>query len=156
MDTFRILKKAAKEAVNGEEFRLAILGNTATQFLATATCGYGKEAGINLNVFDSDYNQIDTQLLDLTSETYEFNPDVILLYLSTDKLYEDFLDASIVERSTFADTVLSKIERYWNLIEKNCSAKILQTNFTEINDAVLGNYSAKTEISFIYQISLFR
>lgn len=152
MYTFKELKKASKINASGKEQKLAVLGNCATQFFSTAIEGYAKMEGINLSVFDTDYNQIDSQLLDTTSEVYNFKPDKILLYLATDKLYEEFLDEPLTERNGFAEEVIGKLERYWNLIALNSGCRIIQPSFTEIQDNALGNYGAKIDSSFSFQI----
>ena len=152
MYTFNELKKAAKKDIEGKEFRIAVLGNAATQFFSTGIKGYLKSEGINALVFDADYNQIDSQLIDSSSETYEFNPDAIIIYVSTDKIYEEFLDTEVSLRSDFADGYIEKIKKYWSLVENNSKARIIQANFTEIDDRAFGNYSAKVSDSFIYQI----
>jgi len=152
MYSFKELKKLAKTDIDGKEYKVAVLGNVATQFFSLGIKGYLKAEGINASVLDTDYNQIDSQLLDTSSETYEMNPDVIILYIATDKIYEEFLDLNIALRDSFAEEYAKKIVNYWNLISKNCSAKIIQTNFTEIDDRAFGNYSSKVEDAFIYQI----
>lgn len=154
MYSFHELKKAAKVdgTGNGKTTRLAILGNCATQFLATAIKGYGNLEKAGIEVFDADYNQIDAQLLDANSETYAFKPDCVLLYVSTDKLYEEFLDEPLTSRNSFADEIIGKLERYWNLISSNAGCRIIQPNFTEIQDNALGSYGAKIDSSFAYQI----
>ena len=152
MYTFKELKKAKSKKLEGTEIRLAVIGNSATQFFSVAIQGYAKLKGLNLNIYDADYNQIEVQLLDAFSEVYEFRPDEIILWLTTDKLYEEFLDTSMEERSLFAESIIRKLKFYWDLISKNSNAKILQPNFTEINDKVVGNYSCKVENSFTYQI----
>ncbi len=152
MYSFRELSKAAKLFVDAKEVRLAVLGNCATQFFSVAIQGYAKLSGLNLRVYDADYNQIEAQLLDPESEVYEFHPNGVVLWISTEKLYEEFLDLCVSERRFFAETYVHKIETYWNLIVQNHIAYILQPNFTEINDKVLGNYSCKIETAFIYQI----
>lgn len=152
MYSFNELRKAAKQVVEGKEVRVAILGNCATQFFAKSLLGYAKLSGINANVFDADYNQIEAQLLDVDSELYHFSPDTIVLWLATEKLYEEFLDMPLSNRAHFADIYIEKIRGYWELIEKNSKAKVIQMNFTEIDDKVLGEYSAKVDISFIYQM----
>lgn len=152
MYSFSELKKTAKLAGSGKEFKLVILGNVATQFFSQAIQGYGKKEGINLSVLDTDYNQINAQLLDPHSETFRFEPDGILLYIATNKLYEEFMDTILERLDSFAERYMATIEKYWNLIKKYGAACIFQTNFTEIDDAVMGNYSAKTETSFIYQM----
>lgn len=152
MLTFRELKKLAKSEVEGPEYKVAVLGNVATQFFSLGIKGYLKSEGINANVLDTDYNQIDAQLLDTDSETYKLNPDVVILYIATDKIYEEFLDLNVVLRESFADDYCKKIVNYWNLISNNSNSKIIQTNFTEIDDRAFGNYSAKVKDSFIFQI----
>ena len=152
MYTFKELKKAAKKEIDAKEIKLAVMGNCATQFFSTSVCGYAKLRGLNLKVLDTDYNQIDAQLLDASSEVYAFEPDNILIWLATDKLYEDFLDMPLGMRSKFADMTMEKLTHYWDLVVKNCGARILQPNFTEIDDKALGQYSAKVDSSFVFQI----
>lgn len=152
MYSFRELKKATKLEGSGKKFKLAVLGNVATQFFSQTIQGYGKKEGINLSVLDTDYNQINAQLLDPHSETFQFEPDGILLYFATDKIYEEFMDEHLEARDSFAERYVATIEKYWNLISKGSNARIFQTNFTEIDDALMGSYSAKTEISFTYQL----
>lgn len=155
MYSFNELKKASKLNLDLDQtdaYRIAVLGNCATQFFSAAIQGYAKLSGLNVRLFDADYNQIEAQLLDPASETYAFSPHSILLWLSTDKLYEEFLDCSPQKRTGFAEAYIQDIERYWNLIAANSHARIIQPNFTEIDDKALGNYSCKAEVSFIYQI----
>ena len=149
---FRELQKAKKLQVEGPENKLAVLGNCSTQFFSDAIEGFGKLSGINMSVYDADYNQIDEQLLDENSEVYSFKPNEILIWLCSEKLYEDFLSLGMEDRVIFAENTIKKIEQYWNLIEKNCESRIIQLNFAEINDAVMGQYSCKVESTFIYQI----
>lgn len=152
MYSFQELKKASKKSIDGKEIRLAVLGNCATQFFSVAVQGDAKLSGVNLSLYDADYNQIDAQLLDPSSEVFEFKPDNILLWLSTDKLYEEFLDMPISTRKEFADLYIGKIEHYWDLVTNNSHARIIQPNFTEIDDKALGQYSCKIDTTFVYQI----
>lgn len=152
MYSFREIKKAAKKEIEGKEQRLAVLGNCATQFFSVAIEGYAKLSGLNLKVYDTDYNQIEAQLLDPQSEVYSFCPDEILIFLSTDKIYEEFLDMPMEKRADFADIMIQKLTYYWSLIGKHSKARIIQPNFTEIDDKALGQYSCKVNLSFIYQI----
>lgn len=119
---------------------------------SNAVQGYSKKVGMNVNLYDADYNQIDAQLLDRNSEVLKFEPDNIILWLGTEKIYEEFLDINLEERNGFADMYIQKILHYWELIEKNSHARIIQLNFCEIDDKVMGNYSCKVESTFIYQI----
>lgn len=152
MYTFKSLRKASKQPIADGARRIAILGNISTQFLAVAIRGYAALENLPLSVYDADYNQIEAQLLDPNSEVYSFVPNNILLWLGTDKLYEEFLDLPLENRSGFAESVLSKITMYWDLISQHCKATILQMNFTEIDDKVFGNYSCKVDLAFVFQI----
>ena len=152
MYTFKELRRNSKHIVEGMPRRLAVLGNVSTQFFTIAIRGYAVLENLPLMVYDADYNQIETQLLDPDSETYAFAPDNILLWLGTDKLYEEFLDLPLEARSGFATSVMSKIITYWDLIVQHCKANILQMNFTEVDDKALGNYSCKVDSTFVYQI----
>ncbi|MDE6906244.1 MAG: HAD-IIIC family phosphatase [Lachnospiraceae bacterium] len=152
MYSFRELQKACKKEAGGKEIRLAVLGNCATQFFSQAVKGYGRLSGLNLTVFDADYNQIATQLLNPSSEVYGFGADKILIWLCTEKIYEEYLAEEVSLRNTFAETYMQKIQHYWDLIEKNSKAQILQINFCEIDDKAMGNYSCKMDFTFIYQI----
>ncbi len=152
MYSFRELQKACKKEAGGKEIRLAVLGNCATQFFSQAVKGYGRLSGLNLTVFDADYNQIATQLLNPSSEVYGFGTDKILIWLCTEKIYEEYLAEEVSLRNAFAETYMQKIQHYWDLIEKNSKAQILQINFCEIDDKAMGNYSCKMDFTFIYQI----
>ncbi len=151
MYSFRELQKAAKKEIEGKEMKLAVLGNSATQFLSASLQGYARLEGLNLSVFDAPFDQIDAQLLDPASETWSFAPDVILLYLATERLYESFLDLPLAERSSFAEGVMNRLTGYYDIIA-GTGARILQCNFTESADQVIGQYSAKVDTTFIYQI----
>ena len=152
MYSFQELKRAAKAPPAGTAYRLAVLGNSATQMLSTAIKGYGALRGIPLKVLDVDYNQIDQQLLDPQSETYRFAPNGVLLYLASEKLYEEFMDMLSSQRPRFAELYRDKLLRYWELIDRHCGCDILQFGFVEIEDRAFGNYSCKMETSFTYQM----
>ena len=38
--------------------RVALIGDTATQFLATAIRGFGVAKGYNIDLFEAEYNQV--------------------------------------------------------------------------------------------------
>ncbi|MBO5552020.1 MAG: HAD family hydrolase [Lachnospiraceae bacterium] len=152
MYRFRELTKAAKKDIEGREYRLAVLGNCATQFFSQCIAGYARLEGMNLKVFDADYDQIEAQLIDPSSETYSFAPDYILLYLASDRLYEEFMGLDIREREGFADNVLSRLVSFWDMAGSRCGAKILQMGFSETDDRAFGNYGNRVPVSFTYQI----
>lgn len=143
------LIKASKKTCDSRPIKVCILGNCSTQFLAKAIKGYGITEGLNIITYDADYDQITGQILDSSSEMYTFKPDIIVLYMCSEKLYEEFCDDNAPER--FAEKTINTISNYYDRITSNCDAKIIQFNFAEIGDNIFGNYGAKTQASFTYQ-----
>lgn len=152
MSDFRTLQKNSRKECDGAKVSVCVMGDVATQFLAQAVKGYGYECNLNLNITDIDYNQIDMQTMDSTSELYESKSDYVLIYMSAEKLYEKFCHTAISLRDKFAEMQVEYIKEVHNRINSNVNTKILQFNFIEINDGVFGSYGNKVPVSFIYQI----
>ncbi len=150
---FKQLKKNAKQDhAHLPQYKLAILGDCATQHVATALKGYGFHVGLGLNIFDADYDQIDAQTMDPGSELYAFAPDSVLIYMCTEKLYGKFCGTPVDARGTFAEDTYHYILNCWNQINANIQATILQFNFVMLDDGSFGNYANKTEASFVFQL----
>lgn len=152
MRSFKELRKASGLKTEGKTVKMVVMGNVATQFMAVAVSGYARLEGINLEVCDTDYNQIDAQVLDSESVLYKEKPDYVFLWLASEKLYEEFLDMPAQLRETFADMYMNRIENWWNCISEHLKTRILVPNLVEIDDKALGQFSAKTEVSFIFQL----
>lgn len=152
IDFVTLKKNAKKDMSNLKKIKIAIMGNSSTQHLATAIKGYGYLEKFNFEILDADYNQIDAEIMDENSETYNFNPDYILIYMSTEKIYEDFCRIDISSRDMFADNMIEKIKNYWQMINTRTNTNIIQFNFVENDDRIFGNFSNKLPNSFIYQI----
>jgi predicted enzyme involved in methoxymalonyl-ACP biosynthesis len=88
MRSFDELKKnLKKDPSNLKSIRLAVLGDSATQLLVQALKGYGYETGYNVAIFEADYDQIDRQIFDSSSELYQFNPEFIIIFHSSSKSF---------------------------------------------------------------------
>ena len=152
MLTFKELKRSLKKDVSGlPAVRVAVVGDTATQLLCTAVCGTGVERGFRIELLEAEYNQVDRQLLDPSSELYRFDADFIVLFQSTHKLGErhSMLDAAgqtalADERTDFLESVCG------NPALKG--KKIICFNYPEIEDTVFGSYANKIESSFTFQV----
>lgn len=149
---YKELKKKLKTIPEGlPTCKVALLGDTATQFLATAIRGIGLERGYNVNLYEAEYNQIERQFLDPTSELYEFDADYIVLFQSTHKLAESHSLLSVEQQVMIADDRLSFI----STICTNptfANKKIICLNYPEIEDTVFGSYATKVTSSLTYQI----
>ena len=152
-ETFTQLKKNCKSKMSDFEIcRISLLGDCATQHLATALKGYAYTKNVHLQVLDADYDQILSQVMDSNSEMYNFKPDVVLIYMCIEKLYSTWCSVPQSERSEFANSTFSRIHEYWNYITRNHVANILQFTFVEHDDLVFGNFACKQSTSFIYQL----
>ncbi|HAG13198.1 MAG TPA: FkbH domain-containing protein [Ruminococcus sp.] len=148
---YTLLKKLAKEAKEGKK-RIAVIGDCATQQLATAIRGESVRRGYPLEVLDADYDQMEAQLLDPASEVYQFQPDYILLFASCEKLKNRFFDTVPAERAGFAEKEMARFQGLWQAISANCKAKILMFDFPEQSDAVFGSFALRTPVSFAFQL----
>lgn len=150
--TFQQLKKLSKTDASAlPQYSLAVLGDCATQHLATALRGYGVSVGIRLNVFDADYDQIDAQVMAPDSELYRFAPQGVLFQMCTEKLQEAFYDRPPEARASFAEDTYARIRQIWSRIGSRIPATVLQCNFPLIDDGVFGQFGNKTEQSFLFQ-----
>jgi FkbH-like protein len=150
--TFQQLKKLSKTDASAlPQYSLAVLGDCATQHLATALRGYGVSVGMRLNVFDADYDQIDAQVMAPDSELYHFAPQGVLLQMCTEKLQEAFYDCPPEARASFAEDTYARIRQIWSRIGSRIPATVLQCNFPLIDDGVFGQFGNKTEQSFLFQ-----
>ncbi len=154
MSDFNTLKKAARRSDPGlPAYKLAVIGNCATQHISTAIKGEAFLRGLSIDVFDADYDQIDAQTMDAGSELYAFAPNAVLLIMCTEKLYESFCSTPVEKRSSFADDTAARIRMYWTLISSKLQTNILQFSFAYLNDGSMGNYALREPCSFPYQLS---
>lgn len=132
-------------------FKIAVIGDTATQLLCMAIRGMGVERGYNIDLFEAEYNQVERQLLDPTSDLYKFNPEFIVIFQSTHKLGEHHSTLSEEQKAILADERISFIASVCNN-HALASKKIICFNYPEIEDTVYGSYANKVETSFTYQV----
>ena len=145
----KIKKNLKKDFSNFKKVRLAILGDSSTQFLNTAIRGLSYDYDLDSETWEADYDQIPLQVFDPTSDLYAFKPDIILIFKSSHKL---LLKYNKEGTHTFATDQIQEIEDIYSTILNNINSKIIFYNYTEINDSVFGNFSNKVESSFLFQI----
>ena len=82
----QLKKNLKKDFSNLKPIKLAILGDTATQFLTQSLRGLGYDNSINLDIWEADFNQIERQVFDFSSELYQFKPEIVIIFKSSHKL----------------------------------------------------------------------
>ena len=152
MKTFQELKKITKHMpADLPAIKVALTGDTATQFLATAIRGTGAERGYQIDLFEAEYNQVERQFLDPSSELYQTDADFIVLFQSTHKLGEKHSLLSPSQQESLAEERLAFVA---SVCENPmlASKKIICLNYPEIEDTVFGSYATKVTSSFTYQV----
>lgn len=152
MTPFKDIRKNLKRITDDlPSIPVAVVGDTATQFLATAIKGVGVERGYNINLFEAEYNQVERQVLDPTSDLHQFAAKYTVVFQSTHKL----LEAYSLESGMWNVEGEKVFEERLNLIRTLCETiegKIIYFNYPEIDDTVFGQYANRTELSFTWQI----
>lgn len=183
MHDFKTMKKRAKTVDNSlREIRVALLGDSATQFLAVSIIGenvirsetirnsdnkgldtkngnksgikpdwpvvFGQSGGVRFNLFEAEYNQIERQIFDLTSDYHKHNAEYTIIFQSTHKLLEQYSLRPSDTWKKIAEERLDFIKSLCGVIK----GKIIYFNYPEIEDGVFGSYANKFSGSFTYQI----
>ena len=153
MLAFNDLKKNIKKDFSAlKKIKVALLADSASQLLNIAIKGYGYEAGLDFDIYEADYNQVDLQIFDPSSELYSFDPDFIFINRSTERLLKDFYKTDTHVQGQFAEKVQQTTLKYCDIIASRLRSKIIINTFPEINDSVFGNYANKVSSSFIFQL----
>lgn len=149
VSTFKDLKKNLKKDLTSlTTIKVALLGDTATQFLAIAIRGIGIERGYNVELFEADFNQVERQFLDPSSELYSFKADYVVVSQSTHKLLSTYNKKDVEGQIDVADERLEFIKLMCNSIH----SRLVYFNYPEIEDNVFGSYANSVESSFTYQV----
>lgn len=153
MNNFTQLKKNLKnDFSNLKTVKVGLLGDTATQFLTQALRGMGFNYGFDLKIWEADFNQIERQVFDFSSELYEFSPEIVIIFRSSHKLLGKYNKIEQDQQCLFASNELQEIESTYSALINNLNTKIIFYNYTEIDDSVFGNYANKIESSFLFQL----
>lgn len=153
MKNFSNLKKNLKKDFSKlRTIKLALLGDTSTQFLVQALRGAGYDNGFDLQIWESDFNQMERQVFDPTSELYVFKPEIVILFQSSHQALGKYNKLILQEHRSFADKELELIENFNKALTTQLNAKIIYFNYPEINDSVFGQFANKIESSFLFQL----
>lgn len=143
-------KKAIKHGMReGKPLRIAVLGDTATQFITMAIQGEAILRGYNVSMYEADYNQVEMQFLDPQSELHQFNAAYTIVYQSTHKLVEHHASLEPEEQKNMAEDRISFVRT----ICEQTSGRVIYYNYPEIDDTIFGSYSTKICSSFNYQLA---
>ena len=151
--TYNELRRLAKGS-DGNDARIAVLGDCSTQHLSTAICGSCKALGIDAAMLDTEFDQVRAMIDDPCSELYAFAPDHAVIYLCAEKLAERFCaEPSEKERLTFAERTAAETAALWQRFSSlRPGARIIHLGPAMPYDGVTGSLGNTTPSSFSYQL----
>lgn len=152
---FNQLMAQAAQLGSGAELKplkLALLGDSTTQFLHKAIVAHGKLAGFAIEVMEADFGQIERQVVDPSSDLYQFEPEMVVIASTAKKLLAKFYTLPTAAQRAFAADMA---HHFADLVETLCArtkAKVLLFNLEEMDDHVFGNYASKVSLAWLNQL----
>lgn len=122
--------------------RVALLGDFATQQLATILPVVFAARGVRVELHEAEYDTIELEVFNPESPLYAFDPQIIVLVNATQRLRERYYQFG-ADKAGFVDATLQGLARVWDAIEARTSATILQSNFVLPQERLFGNYDHK-------------
>lgn len=151
-DFFQLVRNLKKDFSGLKPVRIALLGDSATQFLAQALRAEGFDRSYDAKIWEADYDQIEQQVFAQNSGLYASQPDIVIIFRSAHKLLNKYNKLKPETYTSLAETELNTIENLYSTLNNHLQAKVIYYNYNDINDAVFGNFALKTEASFPYQL----
>jgi FkbH-like protein len=152
LNFIELIKKTNGDSSNFKELKLAVLGDSATQMFHKAIKAIGYKNELNFKIYEADYNKIDQEIFNPSSELYNFKPDFIIIFYSSQKLMNRFNKNESESKIHFAKTFTENLNKIYDIVTHNLGSKLIVNNFVQIDNRVYGNYSNKIEESFLYQL----
>src|SRR5579885_3557592 len=132
---FKQVKNNLKKDFTGfKKVKVAILADSATQYLAQAIRGMGYEKKLDIEIWEADYDAIDLTIADGDSELYNFKPDFTFVFLSVYKIRKKFYKGG--SSPYFADNTLAYIQNIASTVSSRIKTNFLVFNFPDILDPV--------------------
>ena len=151
--SFPEIRKILKKDFSGlPVVKIALLGDNATQLLVQSIRASGYARGLNLEIWEAGFDQVERQVMDSGSALYQFAPEIVIVFYSTHKLLNRFNTLDFATQETFATQKLEKINFLVTAMQDHRIPNILFYNFNEYDDGVFGNFANKTPHSFLYQL----
>lgn len=135
--------------------KIALLGDSTTQFLHRAVLAHGKLSGIDFQVWESDFGQVERQVFDPGSDLYAFEAEVIVIAFTAKKLLPKFYALDTAAQRGFAAEKLGLVQSLIDMLARQSRAKVLVWNLEELDDKVFGHYANKVGASFLNQLRRF-
>jgi FkbH-like protein len=148
LDYFELAKEAKRldPASCTRTIRLAILGDCATQHLATIVRVLFHRIGVNVILHEAEYDTIEIEAFDPSSALHEFKAEFIVLLNSSEKAKVRFYDHG-EDKSDFAAQTVAKLASIWDALAAQGAKYIIQSTYVLPHERMFGNYDNKVPTS---------
>lgn len=149
LDYFKLIKASRKlgPPPPGNELRLALLGDCATQQLAVLLRVLLHQRGIPATVYEAGFDTIELEVQNPDSELYRFAPHAVVLVNTLVPLKTRYFARE--DQHAFASETIERLKGIWEVLSHRTDAIIVQTNFVEPYERFFGNYDHKVPGSFL-------
>jgi FkbH-like protein len=149
-DLIRYNRSITKQQCRNE-IKVAILGDCATQHYSECLSAALKIRGYWPDIYQSEFNSFNQDLLDPSSEFHKHKADVVVLFNCVQALQERFHNLS--DSLDFTESISTEYVSQWTSIRANSNALILQHNLCLPLDFTFGNFSARCDRSFLNSVA---
>ena len=124
LDYFALAKEAKALNTSGaaKVVRIAILADCATQHLADIMRAIAARNNVQAEVYEGNYDGVDLEILDANSALYAFQPQYVVILLSSEKLKARLYASP--NRGSFADETVGRLENLWSAFRAQSQATI--------------------------------
>lgn len=141
---FIALKKFLKKPVDGmKTIRVAIVADSASQFIHQALKGFGIAEGVHYDIYEADYNQIDLQVFDPGSELYESKPDYVIILRSSEKLLKKFYSLPPEAKANFGTEQTAYANNLYQQLNSQLKTRVIFNTFPNSMMAFLATSAPK-------------
>ncbi|MEL6255657.1 MAG: HAD-IIIC family phosphatase [Bacteroidota bacterium] len=151
--TAKALRQQSRE-IQSDQFkhkiRIAILGYRSTQFLSKFLKQAGAIQGLEIELYEGDYLQVEVEVMNPSSQLHAFKPGFIWIVNSTSFLEKRFQKAP--EKKYFGKVISQQYQRLAEQVQTHSSAQLILNNFIEIPDGIYGHFSNKHSAAFLNQL----
>ncbi len=154
LDYFRLIAKLKNIDYSScrETISVALIGDAATQQLASLLTVLFAEQGVRLKIWEGPFDAIELQAYDPNSELYRFAPDFIAILNVTQALRTRYYKRPC-SGAQFLDIEYRRIKSVWDALRGHASAPIIQSNFALPIERLFGNYDHKVPDSLYAVVS---
>jgi len=125
--------------------RLALAAEFSTQHLAPLLRALAARAGLSLELYQADYDSIETEILDPSSGLHAFAPRYVAILPATEKLKTKFYKTA--DREVFAAQMVTRFTQAWRALNAGAGITVIQGNFVLPSERAFGNFEHKMPAS---------